>query len=134
MGAACPKDWTPFNDKCYIYEPKSMTYAEAQKNCQSKGANLASAHSVEESKLLGKIVSEGFGGKSPYIWLGGSDRAKKVLRKLNYKRRVHFKNWCQGRPKRVPGDQDCFSMQWKARCLGFSSCGAVLQSVCIKKP
>ncbi|XP_028260858.1 type-2 ice-structuring protein-like [Parambassis ranga] len=74
--AACPKDWTPFNNNCYIYEPKSMTYAEAQKNCQSKGANLASAHSVEESKLLGKLVSEGFGGKSPYIWLGDSDKAK----------------------------------------------------------
>uniref|UniRef100_A0A8P4GQF2 C-type lectin domain-containing protein n=1 Tax=Dicentrarchus labrax TaxID=13489 RepID=A0A8P4GQF2_DICLA len=39
----CYFGWTAFNSRCFLYVPRVLNWAQAERNCQSMGGNLASA-------------------------------------------------------------------------------------------
>ncbi|XP_014882447.1 ladderlectin-like, partial [Poecilia latipinna] len=44
LRSSCPLGWSQFNRRCFIYIPRTMTWAIAQRNCVSLQATLASVH------------------------------------------------------------------------------------------
>uniref|UniRef100_A0A3B3WFG0 C-type lectin domain-containing protein n=1 Tax=Poecilia mexicana TaxID=48701 RepID=A0A3B3WFG0_9TELE len=46
--SSCPPGWSQFYQRCFIYIPRAMTWAIAQRNCVSLQATLASVHSFQE--------------------------------------------------------------------------------------
>ncbi|CAI5686093.1 unnamed protein product [Oreochromis niloticus] len=70
--ASCPYGWTEYNDQCFFYVSAPVASGDAQRNCQSMSANLASVHSLEEYQLIQKVISDG-SKASGRTWIGGSD-------------------------------------------------------------
>uniref|UniRef100_A0A3B3VF28 C-type lectin domain-containing protein n=1 Tax=Poecilia latipinna TaxID=48699 RepID=A0A3B3VF28_9TELE len=65
----CPSGWTPINSRCFLYVPNDMTWTNAEKNCLSKGANLASVHNADEyHQVQNLIAAAGHGSK--LAWIG----------------------------------------------------------------
>uniref|UniRef100_A0A8P4PXN6 C-type lectin domain-containing protein n=1 Tax=Dicentrarchus labrax TaxID=13489 RepID=A0A8P4PXN6_DICLA len=52
MARSCPSGWTAFNSRCFLYVPRVLNWAQAERNCQSMGGNLASVHSFQELYFL----------------------------------------------------------------------------------
>ncbi|XP_067380385.1 type-2 ice-structuring protein-like [Channa argus] len=128
----CPPAWTLRDGRCFHYVPARLTWAKAEKNCQSMGANLASVHNADEyhdiQKLIAK-VTHGFGR----TWLGGSDCQKEGIwlwsdgTPFNYRHCGTFDNrWWR---------QHCLQMNYGAnKCWDDVQCYHKLPSVCAKKP
>ncbi|XP_035039156.1 lactose-binding lectin l-2-like [Hippoglossus stenolepis] len=68
----CPMFWFSFNNRCYKYVARQMTYAKAELNCLSEGANLVSIHSLDEHNFVQTLI-ENFDHANGKIWLGLSD-------------------------------------------------------------
>ncbi|XP_028262903.1 ladderlectin-like isoform X2 [Parambassis ranga] len=133
--ASCTTGWTEFNGKCYIYEPKSMTYAEAQKNCQSKGANLASVHSDAEYKHLQNVVYQAT-YTNGHAWIGGSDSLQEGLWYWSDGTTFEYKKWCPGEPDNGGGNQDCAYMNYGSNgCFDWDDggCATEMPSICVKR-
>ncbi|XP_028263665.1 ladderlectin-like [Parambassis ranga] len=136
MFAGCTTGWTQFNGKCYIYEPRSMTYAEAEKNCQNKGANLASVHSDEEYKHLQNVVYQATNANGQ-AWIGGSDCQQKGVWFWSDGTTFDYAKWCRGQPDNFGGNQGCAYMNYgDYDCLDWDDgiCATLFPSVCIKRP
>uniref|UniRef100_A0A3B3THT9 C-type lectin domain-containing protein n=1 Tax=Poecilia latipinna TaxID=48699 RepID=A0A3B3THT9_9TELE len=65
----CPSGWTPINSRCFLYVPNDMTWANAEKNCLSKGANLASVHNADEYHQVQNLIAAA-GHRSKLAWIG----------------------------------------------------------------
>nr|XP_033465115.1 type-2 ice-structuring protein-like [Epinephelus lanceolatus] len=70
--ASCPGGWNLINGRCFLFVPRAMTWARAELNCQSMGANLASVHLAEEYHGIKKMIEDKTHGH-PQTWLGGFD-------------------------------------------------------------
>uniref|UniRef100_A0A8P4KLD0 C-type lectin domain-containing protein n=1 Tax=Dicentrarchus labrax TaxID=13489 RepID=A0A8P4KLD0_DICLA len=94
---ACPTGWTGYNDRCFIYIPTEMTWADAEKNCQDRGGNLASVHSFEEHQAIQGmilILTQAY----PLTWLGGYDAAQEGAWFWSDGTRFQFNFWDEGQP------------------------------------
>ena len=50
----CETDWLPFGCHCYYFEhTASVTFSDAQTECQNNGSKLLSIHSQEEQDFVG---------------------------------------------------------------------------------
>uniref|UniRef100_A0A7N8XC90 C-type lectin domain-containing protein n=1 Tax=Mastacembelus armatus TaxID=205130 RepID=A0A7N8XC90_9TELE len=67
----CPSGWTEYCGRCFVYAPKASTWGDAQKNCQSMDANLASVRNAEEYEAIKTMIAKSKGTGS--AWIGGSD-------------------------------------------------------------
>ncbi|XP_036967732.1 type-2 ice-structuring protein-like isoform X2 [Acanthopagrus latus] len=72
IAPSCPDGWTSYNDHCFLYVPTTMTWANAEKHCQTQGGNLASVHSFEEHNAIQSMIQGQMMGY-PLTWLGGYD-------------------------------------------------------------
>ncbi|XP_041636063.1 ladderlectin-like [Cheilinus undulatus] len=70
--AGCQSGWTRFNERCFLYVDTTMTWADAERNCQSRGGNLASVHSFSEQHAIQEMIKRQT-QTYPLAWLGGSD-------------------------------------------------------------
>uniref|UniRef100_A0A3B5LDA2 C-type lectin domain-containing protein n=1 Tax=Xiphophorus couchianus TaxID=32473 RepID=A0A3B5LDA2_9TELE len=77
LRSSCPAGWRKFNNRCFIYIPRTMTWARAQRNCVSLQATLASIHSFQEYHYIQRLITTATHG-SPQTWIGGSD-AQEVI-------------------------------------------------------
>uniref|UniRef100_A0A8C6UEW7 C-type lectin domain-containing protein n=1 Tax=Neogobius melanostomus TaxID=47308 RepID=A0A8C6UEW7_9GOBI len=68
----CPANWTPFGTRCFKFTDSSLTWTQAEKLCQSEGANLASIHSAEENAFVIDLIQKAT-GVSRRTWIGGHD-------------------------------------------------------------
>uniref|UniRef100_A0A8P4KJ53 C-type lectin domain-containing protein n=1 Tax=Dicentrarchus labrax TaxID=13489 RepID=A0A8P4KJ53_DICLA len=94
---ACPTGWTGYNDRCFIYIPTEMTWADAEKNCQDRGGNLASVHSFEEHQAIQGmilILTQAY----PLTWLGGYDAVQEGAWFWSDGTRFQFNFWDEGQP------------------------------------
>uniref|UniRef100_A0A3P9BG54 C-type lectin domain-containing protein n=1 Tax=Maylandia zebra TaxID=106582 RepID=A0A3P9BG54_9CICH len=57
--SSCPCDWTEYNNKCYFYVSTPLPWGDAQRNCQTMSANLASVRSLGEYQLIQRVISDG---------------------------------------------------------------------------
>ena len=74
-GNSCPSGWQEFEGHCYLYVRSGMTWANAEKDCNSRGGHLASVHSADENNLIKSLWS---GSGPSYVWIGGTDAAIEV--------------------------------------------------------
>jgi hypothetical protein len=68
----CPDGWEEFEDHCYQYRTKNVTWSEANADCILSGGHLSSIHSQAENDFISNFT--GFN----YIWLGSSDKSSEV--------------------------------------------------------
>uniref|UniRef100_A0A3B3WNV8 C-type lectin domain-containing protein n=1 Tax=Poecilia mexicana TaxID=48701 RepID=A0A3B3WNV8_9TELE len=157
----CPSGWTPINSRCFLYVPNDMTWANAEKNCLSKGANLASVHNAYEyHQVQNLIAAAGHGSK--LAWIGGTDGQQVVL-PVQFTSEVFYKtlnemchllnfvlqekiwfwsdgspmiytNWCYRQPDNGLGTQHCLQMNYtNEKCWDDCWCHYRRPSVCSKK-
>jgi hypothetical protein len=70
---SCPDGWEEFEDHCYQYSTKNVTWSEANADCTLAGGYLSSIHSQEENDFISKIASLN------YVWLGSSYEKSEVI-------------------------------------------------------
>uniref|UniRef100_A0A3P9P547 Ladderlectin-like n=2 Tax=Poecilia reticulata TaxID=8081 RepID=A0A3P9P547_POERE len=130
----CPSGWTTINNRCFLYVPKVMTWANAEKNCLSLEANLASVHSKTEYHQVQALIVED-SGESTEAWIGGSDGQQEKIWLWSDGSRMIYTNWCPGQPDNSKDNQNCLAMNWSDnKCWDDHLCDVSRPSVCVKKP
>ncbi|XP_032381481.1 ladderlectin [Etheostoma spectabile] len=71
-GPGCSSPWFRSNGRCFLYVPRLMTWAKAEKHCQSLGGNLVSVHSHQEYLQIQIMMIAARHGYEE-TWIGGSD-------------------------------------------------------------
>ncbi|XP_008434295.1 ladderlectin-like isoform X1 [Poecilia reticulata] len=130
----CPSGWMPINNRCFLYVPNDMTWANAEKNCLSMGANLASVHNRDEYRWVQNLIAAaGYGSK--VAWIGGTDGQQESTWFWSDGSRMIYTNWCPGQPDNGLGSQQhCLQMNFTdKKCWDDCWCHYPRSSVCAKK-
>ncbi|XP_070710716.1 type-2 ice-structuring protein-like [Pempheris klunzingeri] len=129
--STCPSGWVAYSGRCFTYFPRQMSWAKAEKNCQSMGGNLASVHNVQEYHEIQRLIVSITYDYKP-TWIGGSDAQEEGVWLWSDGTLFQYKNWCPGEPNNYHS-QHCTQMNFGAtKCWDDLSCGAHLPSVCAK--
>ncbi|XP_047435774.1 lymphocyte antigen 75-like [Mugil cephalus] len=128
----CP-GWSRYKGRYFIYIPTPMTWASAEKNCQSLGGNLASVRNIFEYRVIQRLILR---RTRTYreTWIGGSDCQQEGLWLWSDGTRFHYSNWCRGEPNNGQRTQHCLQMNYGAsKCWDDLQCNVHRPSVCAKK-
>ncbi|XP_007544239.1 ladderlectin-like isoform X1 [Poecilia formosa] len=129
----CPSGWTPINSRCFLYVPNDMTWANAEKNCLSKGANLASVHNADEYHQVQNLIAAA-GHRSKLAWIGGTDGQQEKIWFWSDGSPMIYTNWCYRQPDNGLGTQHCLQMNYtNEKCWDDCWCHYRRPSVCSKK-
>ncbi|XP_074479552.1 ladderlectin-like isoform X1 [Sebastes fasciatus] len=130
----CFSDWTDSSGRCFLYVPTPMTWANAERQCQDYGGNLASVHSVDEQQFIqGLILS--ITEKNALTWLGAFDAQQEGLWLWSDGTPFKFDYWDRGQPDNNRGDSHCLVMNYSDRKkFDDTPCSLLRPSVCAKKP
>ncbi|XP_047436565.1 ladderlectin-like [Mugil cephalus] len=128
----CP-GWSEYNGRCFIFIPTHMTWARAERNCQSLGGNLASVRDVFEYQAIQKVIwSSTY--DYPESWVGGSDAQEENIWLWSDGTPFHYSNWCRGEPSHYNHVQRCIEINYGgSKCWDDVQCYIRLPSVCAKK-
>ncbi|XP_023201741.1 ladderlectin-like, partial [Xiphophorus maculatus] len=131
---SCPSGWTLINSRCFQYVQKSMTWARAERNCLSMGANLASVQDLNEYNQIQIIVTAaGHGAKQ--AWIGGTNAQEVFIWLWSDGSRFDYTHWCSGQNNNDGGNQRCLQINYSgAKCWDDLGSNHNLPSVCAKKP
>ncbi|XP_026010747.1 type-2 ice-structuring protein-like [Astatotilapia calliptera] len=121
----CPYRWTRHSDRCFYYVPTTMSWARAERNCLSMGANLASVHSIREYQKIQRLTAHyGY----PQIWIGGTDAPQEGIWLWSDGTSFHYSHWCPGEPNN-DRNQHCIQMNYgDSKCWDDLRCDAHLPS------
>ncbi|KAM9335352.1 type-2 ice-structuring protein-like [Symphorus nematophorus] len=123
----CSDGWFPINDRWFRFVPRAMTWAQAEENCQSMRANLASIHSLKEYSQIQSLTDV-------ETWIGGSDAQEGNLWFWTDGRRFNYNNWCTGEPNEAKGNQHCIRINFSAKkCWDDFACSEKKPSLCVRK-
>ncbi|XP_058481561.1 ladderlectin-like [Solea solea] len=89
--------WTNLDRRRFLVVPFPMTWANAERNCQLLGGNLASIHSVTEYRRVQQLILT-VTGLFPHTWLGGSDAQQEGTWFWSDGSLFRFNHWCPGQP------------------------------------
>ncbi|XP_041841841.1 ladderlectin-like [Melanotaenia boesemani] len=129
--AVCPNGWTLYNWRCFLFVQTPMAWSDAEVNCQSMKAHLASVRSAKEYQQIQKMIADQT-NQNPLTWLGGSDSAMEGKWLWADGSRFLYTNWCQGEPNNI-GNQDCLVMNFSGKnCWDDQQCNNQRPSVCVK--
>ncbi|KAK2863331.1 hypothetical protein Q5P01_002864 [Channa striata] len=129
---SCPRGWSRYNNRCFLYVPRAMTWAQAERNCQSMGANLASVHKAEEYHWVQRMISDHVHA-SPRTWFGGSDGEEEGVWFWSDGTPFSFSYWCRGEPNNQ-SSQQCLQVNFgDGKCWDDVQCYYNLPSVCAKR-
>ncbi|XP_071126788.1 uncharacterized protein [Mytilus edulis] len=107
----CPKGWIEVNNYCYqvnaVQGSRQMPYRDADKDCRSQGASLASFHNSSDMDTLWR---NNLVGSKVNFWIGLND-----LTLVNTQRKykwtdnspLNFVNWGPNEPNNFHGTEDC---------------------------
>ncbi|XP_026181490.1 ladderlectin-like isoform X1 [Mastacembelus armatus] len=130
---ACPSGWTEYKDRCFFYVPKLTSWPDAQKNCQSLGANLASVRDKDEYAAIQNVILSA-SKDSKKAWIGGSDAQQKGSWFWADGTPFRYTNWSPGQPDNKDGNQNCIQMNFGAKKLwDDGDCNRGNPSVCSKR-
>ncbi|XP_073331713.1 type-2 ice-structuring protein-like [Pagrus major] len=129
---SCPEGWISYNDRCFLYVPTPMTWANAEKQCQTWGGNLASVHCFDEqhviqSMLLRQTLTY------PLAWLGGYDATQEGTWFWSDGTAFSFNYWSPGQPDNL-ANADCLLMNFGGeKKFDDQPCDYLKPFVCAKK-
>ncbi|XP_045897873.1 ladderlectin-like [Micropterus dolomieu] len=128
----CSIRWSEINGRCFLFVPRAMTWSQAERNCQSLGANLASVRGAEEYHQIQRLISDSTHGNT-LAWLGATDAAQEGVWFWSDGTPFAFSYWCRGEPNNA-GYQHCLQMNYGGdKCWDDLRCNYHLPSVCVKK-
>uniref|UniRef100_UPI0037E96442 C-type mannose receptor 2-like n=1 Tax=Semicossyphus pulcher TaxID=241346 RepID=UPI0037E96442 len=126
-------DWVKINGRLFRYFPTSVTWAEAEKNCQSAGGNLGAVHSVDEYHAVQSLILRSSHAHTP-AWIGGTDAHHEGDWIWSDGSRFTYTDWCRGEPNNAGWSQHCLQMNYgSAKCWDDVSCSTSLPYVCAKR-
>ncbi|KAK2863330.1 hypothetical protein Q5P01_002863 [Channa striata] len=129
---SCPSGWRRNNGQCFVYVPRAMTWAHAERNCQSMGANLASVHKAEEYHWIQRMITDQT-HDYPNTWIGASDSEEEGVWFWSDGTPFNFAYWCKGEPNNKR-HQHCLQINDGGnKCWDDMQCSKQLPSVCAKK-
>ncbi|XP_043954894.1 ladderlectin-like [Gambusia affinis] len=130
---SCPFGWTLINSRCFQYVADEMTWARAERNCLSMGANLASIPNMNEYRQIQTLIFTA-SHESNVAWVGGSNAQEENIWLWSDGNRFSYTNWCPGEPNNDEGMQRCLHINNSdAKCWDDYWCGGRKPSVCAKK-
>ncbi|XP_054457403.1 ladderlectin-like [Anoplopoma fimbria] len=130
---SCPGGWSPFNGRCFRYFPRPLTWAKAEKNCESMGGNLASVHNILEYHEIQRLILSG-SHEYKQTWVGGSDAQEEKQWFWTDGTPFRYMNWCDREPNNSRGRQHCLQVNHGAeKCWDDVECYLRKPSVCAKK-
>ncbi|XP_049425112.1 type-2 ice-structuring protein-like [Epinephelus fuscoguttatus] len=131
---ACPWGWSECKGHCYRYVSTPMTWASAEKNCQSMGGNLASAHNIREYHAIQDVIFRAT-RSTTLTWIGGCDLEREHYWFWSDGTSFNYQRWCDGEPNNGGGaGQHCLQMNYSAdKCWDDLQCTRQLPSVCARK-
>ncbi|XP_072232975.1 galactose-specific lectin nattectin-like [Leuresthes tenuis] len=128
--AACSPGWTNVNGRCFIYIPKPMSWAQAERNCISMGGHLASVHNAQEYHDIQRLILTATHA-SKQTWIGGSDAQQNGVWLWTDGSSFGFAYWCEGEPNNYRGWQHCLQINYSdSKCWDDQTCSVRLPSVC----
>ncbi|XP_047454786.1 ladderlectin-like [Mugil cephalus] len=128
----CP-GWTRYNGRYFIYIPTPMTWARAEKNCQSLGGNLASVRNIYEYHMIQRMIWTRT-HSYPETFIGGSDCQQERLWLWSDGTPFRYSKWCPGEPNNHSTTQHCIRINFGAsKCWDDVQCHVRRPSVCAKK-
>ncbi|XP_038564550.1 type-2 ice-structuring protein-like [Micropterus salmoides] len=128
----CSGSWSEISGRCFQFVPRALTWAQAERNCLSMGANLASVRGAKEYRKIQRLIADKAHG-NPRTWVGGSDGAEEGAWFWSDGTPFTFSYWCRGEPNNVHS-QHCMQMNYKGhKCWDDVQCNRHLPSVCVKK-
>ncbi|XP_014831467.1 PREDICTED: galactose-specific lectin nattectin-like [Poecilia mexicana] len=129
----CPRGWTKIYGRCFRYVARPMTWANAEKNCLSMGANLASVRNAYEYRRIQALIRAA-SRNSREAWLGGSDAQQEKTWLWSDGSPMRYTNWCPGEPNNGGGSQHCLQMNYSGgKCWDDLWCNHSRPSVCAKR-
>ncbi|XP_054876189.1 galactose-specific lectin nattectin-like [Poeciliopsis prolifica] len=129
---SCPFGWTLINSRCFQYVANEMTWAGAERNCLSMGANLASIHNMNENHQIQTLIFTA-SHESNETWIGGSNAQEESIWLWSDGNLFSHTNWCPAEPNNTNGMQHCLQINYSgAKCWDDFDCGARKPSVCVK--
>ncbi|XP_039677801.1 ladderlectin-like [Perca fluviatilis] len=131
---SCPRGWTRYNGRCFLYVPtRAMTWAKAERDCQSLGGNLESVHNIQEYQEIQKLIAT-TSHESKETWIGGSNAQEDSIWLWSDGSRFIYVNWCAAEPDNYQGRQHCLQMNYSdGKCCDDVECFALHPFVCSKK-
>ncbi|KAM3624134.1 uncharacterized protein V6R79_019405 [Siganus canaliculatus] len=94
----CPAFWFGFNGRCYRYFATRLSWADAELNCVSQGANLVSIHSLEEQYFVKNLIKNFDPQSQRWTWTGLSDVHKEGRWMWSDGCKVKFTFWGEQQP------------------------------------
>ncbi|KAK7933324.1 hypothetical protein WMY93_004220 [Mugilogobius chulae] len=104
LETSCADDWTRFGSRCFKYIQETKTWIDAEKSCQTLGANLASIHSAEENDFILDMIQKETGARTR-TWIGGSDAAKEGIWLWTDGSVWDYTAWHSGEPNNVANNE-----------------------------
>ncbi|XP_020794903.1 ladderlectin-like [Boleophthalmus pectinirostris] len=131
----CPMSWFIFNGRCYKYVATHSTWADAEINCVSQGANLVSIYSLEEDNFVRSLI-QNFDRTVGPAWIGLSDHHKDGAWMWSDGCPVVYMNWNKGEPNNYGGNEACGEIGWdNGKNWNDMVCSRTFPSVCAtRKP
>ncbi|XP_069561856.1 ladderlectin-like [Brachyistius frenatus] len=131
--AFCSAGWSKFNGRCFHYIPRPMTWARAEKNCESLGGNLASVHNIMEYHEIQRLIMSG-SHEYKETWIGGSDAQENNMWLWSDGQPFYYSNWCSGEPNNGRWSQHCIQVNYgDMKCWDDMQCNSRRPSVCVKR-
>ncbi|XP_038586855.1 type-2 ice-structuring protein-like [Micropterus salmoides] len=129
---ACSGRWSEFSGRCFHYVPKAMTWAQAEKNCESMGGNLASVHNLLEYHEIQRLIMSASYDYT-VTWIGGSDAQEEGVWLWSDGTPFNYRSY--GRFNNFQGKQHCLQINYgDDKRWDDTWCNVRLPSVCAKKP
>ncbi|CAJ1085708.1 type-2 ice-structuring protein-like [Xyrichtys novacula] len=128
----CTGTWSEFNGRCFRYFPKAMPWADAELNCQSFGANLASIHNIEEYHEIQRLVLTN-SYQTQLSWIGGFLAHDTETWLWSDGSRFVYQNWCEHEAEEAHEGPCVDINQGYGKCWGSATCTESLPFLCSKK-
>ncbi|XP_038144842.1 ladderlectin-like [Cyprinodon tularosa] len=107
----CNRFWYSFDNNCYKYVATLMTWADAEKYCNTQGANLVSIHSLKEENFVKDLITN-FDPAEGVNWIGLSDAQQDRAYFWSDGSPLDFTLWNAGEPNNAGGTEPCVHTNW----------------------
>uniref|UniRef100_A0A8C6WES5 C-type lectin domain-containing protein n=1 Tax=Neogobius melanostomus TaxID=47308 RepID=A0A8C6WES5_9GOBI len=129
----CPVGWTLFGTRCFKFFDSTLTWMNAEKSCQSHGANLVSIHSAEEHDFIVDLIKKAT-GENQWTWIGGHDAVVEKQWMWTDGSVWDYSNWLKGQPSNHGGNEHVAMINWLEPLWNDAPEHSTMAYICAKDP